>query len=199
MPFFKSEGSQSYYVLVDGIGGHQDLSIAIKLSDCTRQTLGEFGFLLADEKCNWEPSLKIVRFGHLLDMQSYDLFITEERIKRLQIKIDSVLNQLRTNSKMLLHVKVLASVTVRKEANIRKRYNQLPHLTLDTTWESNKYTINITNKCQKVSPFQAGNHKAAMNRRKSMRNSRHKTQMIHRRRSDYFLTECFREYSQIKD
>ena len=30
---------------------------------------------------------------------------------------------------------------VRKEAKIRNRYNQVPHLTQDTTWESNKNTI----------------------------------------------------------
>ena len=98
-------------ILDDGIGGHQDLSLAIKTSDYRRQTLGKFGFLLVDEKCNWEPSLKIVWLGHLLIMQKNKLFITEERIKQLQIKIDSVLFQLRTNSKMLVHVKVLASVT----------------------------------------------------------------------------------------
>ena len=40
-------------------------------------------------------------------------------------------------------------------------------------WESNKTTINITNKSQKVSPFTSGDHKAAMNRRKSMTNTRH--------------------------
>ena len=63
---------------------------------------------------------------------------------------------------------------VRKEAKIRKRYNQVPHSTQDTTWESNKNTINITNNSQEVSPFRAGDHKAAMNRRKSMRNTRRK-------------------------
>ena len=62
----------------------------------------------------------------------------------------------------------------------RKRYNQVPHLTKDTTWESNKNTINI-NKSQKVSPFPAGDHKAAMNRGDCMRNTRQKTQMIHKR------------------
>ena len=41
-------------------------------------------------------------------------------------------------------------------------------------WESNKVTINITNKWQEVSPFPSGNHKAAMNRRESMINTRHK-------------------------
>ena len=54
-------------------------------------------------------------------------------------------------------------------AKIRNQYNQVPHLTKDTTRESNKTTINITNKSQEVSPFPAGDHKAAMNRRKSMK------------------------------
>ena len=61
------------------------------------------------------------------------------------------------------------------ETKIRKRYNQVPHLTQDTTWESNKNTINITNKSQEFSPFPAGDHKAAMNIRKSMRITTHKT------------------------
>ena len=65
-------------------------------------------------------------------------------------------------------------------AKIRKRYNQIPHLTQDTTWESNKNTMNITNNSQEVSPFKAGDHMAAMNRPKSMRYTRHKnTQTIH--------------------
>ena len=41
-------------------------------------------------------------------------------------------------------------------AKIRKRYNQVPHLTQDTTWESNKNTINITNKSQEFRPFAGG-------------------------------------------
>ena len=71
---------------------------------------------------------------------------------------------------------------VRTTAKIRERFNQVPHLTQDTTWESNKNTINITNKSQEVSPFPAGDHKAAMNRREGTRNTRYKkTKMIHKR------------------
>ena len=63
---------------------------------------------------------------------------------------------------------------VRKTARIRNQYSQVPHLSQDTKWESNKITLNITNKSQEVSPFSPGDHKAAMNRRKSMTNTRHK-------------------------
>ena len=63
---------------------------------------------------------------------------------------------------------------VRKMAKIRKRYNQVPHLTQETTWESYNSTIKITNKSQEVSPFPADDHRAVMNRRESMSNTRHK-------------------------
>ena len=51
---------------------------------------------------------------------------------------------------------------VRKEAKIRKRYNQVPKMTQDTTLESNKNTINITNKSQEVSPFPAGDQRSTV-------------------------------------
>ena len=53
-------------------------------------------------------------------------------------------------------------------ARIRNRYYQVPQLTQDTKWESNKLTINITNTNHEVSSFPAGDHKAATNRRESM-------------------------------
>ena len=71
---------------------------------------------------------------------------------------------------------------MRKTAKIRKRYNQVPHPTQATTWESNKNTINTTNKSQEVSPFPAGDQKTAMNRHENMISTRHKqAQMIHKR------------------
>ena len=46
-----------------------------------------------------------------------------------------------------------------KEANIRNWYNQVPHLTQDTIWESDKNTRkNHTQEGQEVSLFPAGDH-----------------------------------------
>ena len=53
-------------------------------------------------------------------------------------------------------------ILIRKTSKVRKRFNQVPHLTQVTTWESNKNTVNITNKSQEVSPFPESDHKAAM-------------------------------------
>ena len=60
----------------------------------------------------------------------------------------------------------------KKEGKDQETINQVPHLTQDTTRESNKNTTNITNKSLEVNPFPAGDHKAAVNRRESMRNTR---------------------------
>ena len=61
----------------------------------------------------------------------------------------------------------MLSYKVRNAKENRNRYNQLPHLTQDTTWESDKTQLNITNESQEVSPFTAGDHMAAINRRKT--------------------------------
>ena len=57
----------------------------------------------------------------------------------------------------------------RKNAKIRNRYNQIPHLTQETIWESDKNTRkHHIQESQEVRPFPAGDHKAAMNRQDSM-------------------------------
>ena len=63
---------------------------------------------------------------------------------------------------------------VSKKAKIRNRYNQVPHLTQSTTWESDKNTKkhHIKKESQEVSHSPAGGHKAAMNRQESMTNAR---------------------------
>ena len=58
-------------------------------------------------------------------------------------------------------------------ATIRNQYYQdlVPHLTQDTAWESDKSTIKHHKQEPRDQPFPS---KAAMNRRESMANTRHK-------------------------
>ena len=63
--------------------------------------------------------------------------------------------------------------TETKTASVRNQYNQVPHLTQDTTWERDKSQLDITNKSKEISLFPAGDHKAAINRRESMTPIRH--------------------------
>ena len=70
---------------------------------------------------------------------------------------------------------VLDCIEIRKQAKIRNQCNQVSHLAQDTTWESDKNTRKLhIQESQKVSPFQAGDHKAAINRQESMIDTNHK-------------------------
>ena len=61
-------------------------------------------------------------------------------------------------------------VKERKRAKNRNRYNQVPHLTLDTNGKVTNSQLDITNKRQEGSPFPAGDHKATINRRTQKHN-----------------------------
>ena len=60
---------------------------------------------------------------------------------------------------------ITAFFKIRKRAQIRNRYNQVPHLTQDTNEKVTTSQLDITNESQEVSPFPAGDHKASTNRR----------------------------------
>ena len=66
-------------------------------------------------------------------------------------------------------------VKVSKGANIRNRYNQIPHLAQDTNGKVRNSQLDTTNESQEVSPFPAGDHKAHIKRRTQM-HSKHKTE-----------------------
>ena len=53
---------------------------------------------------------------------------------------------------------------VKKRAKIRNQYNQVPHLTQDTSGKVTDSQLDITNESQEVSPFPAGDHEASINR-----------------------------------
>ena len=58
---------------------------------------------------------------------------------------------------------------VRKKTEIRNRYNQVPHLTKDIVWETNKNTTKRhIQESQDASPVPAGDHKAARHRQYNM-------------------------------
>ena len=69
----------------------------------------------------------------------------------------------------------MAYLKVSKGAKIRKRYNQVPHLTQDTNGGVTNLQLDTTNESQEVSPFPAGDHKDYINRCIQM-HSKHKTE-----------------------
>ena len=69
------------------------------------------------------------------------------------------------------------TINVRKRTKIRNQYNQVPHLTTDTNEKVTNSQLDITNDSQEVTPFQAGDHKAPINRR-AQKHNKHKTEVL---------------------
>ena len=64
---------------------------------------------------------------------------------------------------------------VSKDAKIRNRYNQVPHLTHNTNGKVTNLQLDTTYESQEVSSIPAGDHKAQINKR-SQRHNKHKTE-----------------------
>ena len=69
---------------------------------------------------------------------------------------------------------------VSKDAKIRNRYYQVPHLTHDTNGKVTNTQLDTTNESQEVSPFPAGDNKAQINRR-VQRHNKYKIEKKHER------------------
>ena len=70
------------------------------------------------------------------------------------------------------------SSKVSKGAKIRNRYNQVPHLTKDTDGKVTNSQLGATNESKEVSPFQAGDRKAQINRRAQRHNKKQDRNII---------------------
>ena len=77
--------------LDDGIGGHTDLDTAVQSCQYVKQTLLDFKFLLAHENYQWLQTKRVTWLGHIIDMDKNLLFISDERIKSLYSKLESIL------------------------------------------------------------------------------------------------------------
>ena len=89
-----------------------------------------------------------------------DILIACSKRPNSQFFLFLLLNHNSTNK-----VRVQRSGIQSKGAKIRKRYNQVPHLTQDTNGKMTNSHLDTTNESQEVSPFPPGDHKAHINRR----------------------------------
>ena len=107
---WRSNGQRVVMFLDDGIGGDKDYATAVKSSRYVRESLNELGFMLAIDKCVWEPTMVVIWLGHILNFNENRLLITEDRIMRLENTVRSILFQIRNDKLNLVAVRFLASV-----------------------------------------------------------------------------------------
>lgn len=108
--FWRSMGVKVITFLDDGLGGDISYENALLASNFIKESIQNFGFLLANEKCDWDPKLQSVWLGHFICMKSGRLFITEERISRLELAIGSLLSQLKGQFLQIVPARFAASI-----------------------------------------------------------------------------------------
>ena len=77
--------------LDDGLGGGSSIQSAILVSQVVRDLI-QFGFLLSDSKCLWNPMQKQTWLGHIFNMSINQLFVTKTRLQKLEQSLHNILN-----------------------------------------------------------------------------------------------------------
>ena len=108
--YWRSVGINIVMFLDDGIGGSTDYDLATKHSMFVRDSLTDVGFLLADDKYDWIPRQVATWLGHVLNFIDNTLLVTDDRIMRLEARIDSISHGAQESKFSLVNVKLLASV-----------------------------------------------------------------------------------------
>ena len=99
--------------------------------------------------------------GQVIQTVLFHLSLSKSVTDVMVITREVVALQYQLVSGMLIDM--LPPIKVGRVAKISNQYNQVPHLTQDTTWESDNSQLNITNESHEVSLFPAGDHKPQFN------------------------------------
>lgn len=78
--------------LNDGLGGSSSLQSATFISQPVRRSdLLQFGILLSENKCFWEPMQTQIWLGLIFNVSLNQLFVTETLLQKLEQSLDSIL------------------------------------------------------------------------------------------------------------
>ena len=108
--YWRAAGLLAVMFLDDGIGGHKDWRRASESSKYIESSLNQFGFLIAEDKCSWEPTLTAVWLGYFWNMIEGKLYVTEDRIRRLEVSLESLLSYIGIRNIPLVKVRMVACV-----------------------------------------------------------------------------------------
>ena len=108
--YWRSAGHQVEMFLDDGIGGNTNRDKAVKSSKFIKGTLYDLGFLIAEDKCKWDPVLQAVWLGYFWNMVEGKLYVTDERVSRLEKSLQSLLSTVNACKVNLVRVRFLACI-----------------------------------------------------------------------------------------
>ena len=107
--YWRSQGFRIVMYLDDGIGGSSSLTDAEMVCARIQADLNRLGFLVAIEKCQWEPVQTLVWLGLVWDTKNNTITLSESRIEKLKFNIDCILKGYELGY-LLFDVRSVASV-----------------------------------------------------------------------------------------
>ncbi|KAK3088526.1 hypothetical protein FSP39_020182 [Pinctada imbricata] len=108
--YWRSQGHKIILYLDDGLGGESSYTEAKSVSEYIHASLKEFGFLIAEDKCSWEPCTYITWLGFIWDTQTGKLYISHDRVSRLLDSLNDILGVI-NETKRLFKVRQIARIT----------------------------------------------------------------------------------------
>ena len=106
----RANGHKVLMFLDDGLGGAASYNESLDSSLFCKRAILEFGFLLAHDKCTWEPTQVAIWLGYLLNFKINRIFIKEDRIVRLEHSLDKLIGMIIKGDYPLVPARFLASV-----------------------------------------------------------------------------------------
>ena len=109
---WRSQGLRIVMYLDDGLCGDKGYNRTKDVSIQVKSDLEQLGFLLADEKCQWEPVRSITWLGYNWNLDSHEIKVTNDRITKVCTALQVLLNK-HNHGINIIPVKELASVAGR--------------------------------------------------------------------------------------
>lgn len=103
--YWRAQGHKTVMFLDDGVAGASEYSKCKELSQIIQKDLYDLGFLIAEEKCSWEPTDELIWLGLVWNLTNGMVYVTQERVSKLKKKIENMLSM-----GNIVKVKLLASI-----------------------------------------------------------------------------------------
>ena len=90
---WRSKGMKVFIHVDDGLGIVRGRSEALEASRTVRKELGRYGLLASEEKLAWGARQSLVWTGFLRDTRKFKLYVMEDKLKRVELLLEEILEQ----------------------------------------------------------------------------------------------------------
>ncbi|XP_033732588.1 uncharacterized protein LOC117322003 [Pecten maximus] len=106
----RSKGYKLVMYLDDGIGGQATEGGASEASRYVQQSLADYGFIIAQDKCEWQPTQFVTWLGYTWSMSEGVVRVTNGRVERLLLLLDHTMTRVTQRGQLLFSARYVAGI-----------------------------------------------------------------------------------------